>query len=68
MWYLGTWFSGGLGSVSLMLGLDDLKGFFQPKLFYDSMGGHLQFQVLLLLGKQQQMYNNSSDVYEDIYH
>ena len=51
-----------------MLGLDDLKGFFQPKLFYDSMGGHLQFQVLLLLGKQQQMYNNSSDVYEDIYH
>jgi len=29
--HLGTWFSGGLGSVRLMVGLDDLKGVFQPK-------------------------------------
>ena len=30
-WRLGTWFSGGLGSVRFMVGLDDLKGLFQPK-------------------------------------
>jgi len=36
MWRLGTWFSGGLGSVRLTVGLD-LKGLFQPKLFYDSL-------------------------------
>jgi len=28
---LGTWFSGKLGSVRLMVGLHDLKGLFQPK-------------------------------------
>ena len=37
MWCLGTWFSGGLGSVTFKVGLDDLKGLFQPKLFYESM-------------------------------
>ena len=37
MWRLGTWFSGGLGSVSLTAALNDLKGLFQPKLFCDSM-------------------------------
>jgi len=37
MWRLGTRFSGGLGSVSLTVGLDDLKSLFQPKIFYDSM-------------------------------
>ncbi|KAK4832564.1 hypothetical protein QYF61_024064 [Mycteria americana] len=36
MWCSGTWFSGGLGSVGFMVGLDDLKGLFQPKRFYDS--------------------------------
>ena len=30
-WCLGTWFSGGLGSVRFTVGLDDLKGLFQPK-------------------------------------
>jgi len=34
---LGSWFSGGLGSVRLTVGLDDLKGLFQPKQFYDSI-------------------------------
>lgn len=34
---LGTWFSGGLGSATLMVGLDDLKGLFHPKQFDDSM-------------------------------
>ncbi|KAK4811384.1 LOW QUALITY PROTEIN: hypothetical protein QYF61_000568 [Mycteria americana] len=29
--------SGGLGSAGLTVGLDDLKGLFQPKRFYDSM-------------------------------
>lgn len=31
MWYLGTWFSGGL-----TVGVDDLKGFLPPKQFCDS--------------------------------
>jgi len=29
MWCLGTWFSSALGSVRLMVGLDDLQGLFQ---------------------------------------
>jgi len=33
---LGTWFSGGIGSVRLMVGLD-LEGLLQPKWFYDSV-------------------------------
>ena len=36
MWRLGTWFSGGLGSARLMVGLNDLQGLFKPKRFYDS--------------------------------
>jgi len=38
-WHLGTWFSGGLGSVTLMAGFD-LKGLFQ---LHDSMikKGHI---------------------------
>ena len=28
---LGTWFSGGLGSVTFTVELNDLKGLFQPK-------------------------------------
>jgi len=31
MWYSATWFSGGLGSVGLMIGLSDLDGLFQLK-------------------------------------
>lgn len=38
MWLLGTWFSGRLGSATLMAGLD-LKGLDQPKRFYDSKKG-----------------------------
>jgi len=41
MWHLGTWFSGGLGSVRFMVGLNDLKGFFQPKRFYTNSVGHV---------------------------
>jgi len=37
MWHLETWFSGGLGSVRVMVGLDDLKGLFQLKCFHDSV-------------------------------
>ncbi|KAK4832430.1 hypothetical protein QYF61_023109 [Mycteria americana] len=33
---LGTWYSGGLGSVRFTVGLDDLKGFFKPIRFCDS--------------------------------
>ncbi|KAK4831021.1 hypothetical protein QYF61_014909 [Mycteria americana] len=36
---LRTWFSDGLGSVRLTVELDDLKGLFQPKQFYDSITG-----------------------------
>lgn len=31
MWHTGLWFSGGLGGAGLMVGLDSLKGLFQPK-------------------------------------
>ncbi|KAK4816497.1 hypothetical protein QYF61_017458 [Mycteria americana] len=34
---LGTWCSGGLGSVRFTVGLDDLKGLFQPIRFCDSV-------------------------------
>jgi len=37
MWSLGTWFSGGIDSIRLMVGLDDLEGLLQPKRLYDSM-------------------------------
>lgn len=30
LWCLVTWFSAGLSSVRLMVGLDDLKDLFQP--------------------------------------
>ena len=36
MWHLGTWFSGGLGSVGLMFAFDDIRKPFQPKQFCDS--------------------------------
>ena len=45
MWCLGTWFSGGLGSVRLTVGLD-LKGLFQPKDSVILFGG-LQMGVML---------------------
>jgi len=37
MWRLGTWFSGGVGSVRLTVRLNDLMGLFQLKGFYDAM-------------------------------
>jgi len=37
IWHLKTWFSGGLGSVRLIVGLDDLESLFHPKLFYESV-------------------------------
>lgn len=37
MWHLGTRFTGGLGCVGLVVGLDNLKGLFQPKLFHYSV-------------------------------
>lgn len=37
MWHLGTWSTGGLRSAALIVGLDNLKGPFQPKRVYDSI-------------------------------
>lgn len=37
MWHLGTGFSGGLDSVRSVVGLDGLRGLFEPKRFNDSM-------------------------------
>lgn len=37
IWPLGTWFSGGFGSLELMVGFDDIKIFSQTNQFYDSM-------------------------------
>lgn len=36
MWCLETWLSGGLGSVGLMVGLNDLRGLIPPQGFCDS--------------------------------
>lgn len=41
MWCLGTWFSGALGSAGLTVELEDPKGLFQPKRFYDSVILHI---------------------------
>ena len=49
MWCLGTWFSGGLGGVRLTVGLDDLKGPFQPKGLYDSIYKGLIFNLFQCL-------------------
>ncbi|KAK4812788.1 hypothetical protein QYF61_020573 [Mycteria americana] len=47
---LGTWCSGGLGSVRFTVRLDDLKGLFQPIRFCDSvMSGVPQGSVLGLV-------------------
>lgn len=35
MWLLETWFSSGLGSGGLVVGLNNLKGLFQSKQIYD---------------------------------
>lgn len=65
MWHLGTWVSGGLGVVELMVGANDLKGFFHPKPFFDSISKtatkgetlsctgaeHQQVQILSRTGK-----------------
>ena len=51
MWCLGTRFSGGLGSVRLTVGLDDLKGLLQPKWFYDSKLELASFLSVLLKQK-----------------
>lgn len=37
MWHLRTWFRGDLGSAGQMLGLDHLKGLFQPKQLHGSV-------------------------------
>lgn len=37
MYHLGTWFCGQFGSAGLTVGPDDLRGFFQPKQFCDSV-------------------------------
>lgn len=42
MRHLGTWFSGELSSAELMVRLNDLKGLFQPKQFYDYILNRIQ--------------------------
>lgn len=37
VWCLGTKLSDGIGSVMVMVGLDDLNGLFKPDVFYDSV-------------------------------
>jgi len=36
MWLLRTWFHSGLGGVRFTVGINDLKGLFQPQCFFDS--------------------------------
>lgn len=35
IWYLGTWISDGFGTPGRMVGLDDLRGLFQPRQYSD---------------------------------
>ena len=44
MWHWGTWLSGH-GGHGLMVGLDGLRGLFQPKWFYDSTPTELSLTV-----------------------
>lgn len=44
MWHLGTWFSGGLNSVKLMVGLNDINSLFQSKWFHNSTFGTRRLQ------------------------
>jgi len=44
---------GGLGSVRLTAGLDDLKGVFQSKLLYDSMFLYIIYSAILQTGLRQ---------------
>lgn len=52
---IGTWLSSGLGSIRLMVGLDDLKGLFQPKQFYNSV--ELDPLKFIFLGSYLQVRN-----------
>lgn len=45
-WWLGTWFTVGLGSMRLTVELDALKGLFHSKWFHDSK--RFWIQILLL--------------------
>lgn len=40
---VGWW---GLGGTGLMIGLDDIKGIFQPKLFYDFLSSRVYSATL----------------------
>ena len=46
---LGTWFSGGIDSVSLVDGLDDLEALLQPQKICDSMIYYYYDYVLFVL-------------------
>lgn len=52
MWCLGIWFSSGLGSVRLKVGLDDFKSLFQHKQSYNC--------VSLCLGGKSSTYAHPS--------
>ncbi|KAK4832575.1 hypothetical protein QYF61_024366 [Mycteria americana] len=46
---LGTWCTGGLGNVRLMVGLDDLKGLFQPIQFCEGVFSQIRSWSKLVL-------------------
>lgn len=56
--YLGTWFSGGCSSAWFTVGIDDLKGVFQPQWFYDStcMGSDRQTSAMVLWTREEFCY------------
>jgi len=61
VWCLGMWFSGGLGGVRLMVGLNDLKGLFHPKRFYDSLTvitDQLLFELFFIQLLHQQLLDS----------
>ncbi|KAK4810710.1 LOW QUALITY PROTEIN: hypothetical protein QYF61_007684, partial [Mycteria americana] len=62
MRWLWTWYSGGLGSVRFTVGLDDLKGLFQPIRFCDSVISSPWYPVIGHMGMVQSCIRGGSDL------
>lgn len=57
MWCLGTWFSGGLSSARLTVGLNQLKGLFQPEGFYDSFNLEMNANGIREISEEQSQHS-----------
>lgn len=66
MWCLGTWFSSRLSSGRFAVGLNDHKGLYHPKWFYDSMKcGRAWKPVNRNFNKEQNLEESKIIIYPD---